>query len=194
MEGEGIKQKDSEIIKASEKEEIQLRKTKSEDIFEIIQRYDYYIGQANSKASFLIGIIGLALFALMTNKLYLIDITELSKCYWLNNIIFILAGGGLFIALILAMRVLFPIVFSGNETGSYTSFVAYSSVAKMKYEVFREHHASNDYDFWEDLIRQAYILATITDKKFILIKWAVRSTIFSIIMFILLFAMMSIKG
>jgi len=57
MEGEGIKQKDSEIIKAPEKEEIQLRKTRSEDIFEIIKRYDYYIGQVtnNQTLSILIG-------------------------------------------------------------------------------------------------------------------------------------------
>lgn len=195
MKGEGAKQKEAKNIAINnEKEEIQQRKTSITEIFEVIKRYDYYIGQANSKASFLISIIGVILFLLIMNSAYLITSTEWCKYPWINDTILLLSGMGLFVALLLSLAVLFPLISSGNETGSYTSFIAYSSIAKMKYDVFRGHHASNDYDFWEDLVRQTHTLAIITDRKFMLIKSAVISAIFSVIMFSLLFLMMIIKG
>lgn len=195
MKGEGAKQKEAKnTVISNEKEEIQQRKTSITEIFEVIKRYDYYIGQANSKASFLISIIGVILFALIMNSAYLITSTEWCKYPWVNDTILLLSGAGLFVALLLSLAVLFPIISSGNEPGSYTSFIAYSSVAKMKYDVFRGHHGSNDYDFWEDLVRQTHTLAIITDRKFILIKSAVITAIFSVIMFLLLFLMMIIKG
>lgn len=165
------------------KEPILQKSTEVEYLFKIINRYDFYIGQASLKASFLITIVGVILGTLYHYGGYLVHAIQSDG---INNLILIVIGFGLVVALILALIVVFPITLPGNELGSYTSFIAFSSVARMKYEIFQAHHLSNDYDLKEDLLRQVHILAKITNDKFTLIKWAVWSLVPSIILLVLM--------
>ena len=170
------------------------KKTETKNIFEVLKRYDYYISQANSKASFLIGITGVILVALISQRTNILNITECPNLLWLNNILFFLIGLGLLVSLFLSLLVVFPITTGGEKCGEYTSFIAYSNVAKMSFDAFNAHHSSETYDFWTDLIKQTHIVAQILNTKFLQLKIAVWSLLISVVLFTFLFFVIAMVG
>lgn len=163
------------------------KRTDTKDIFEVLKRYDVYISQANSKASFLISIVGIGVVLLIANHQLMLSMTECAKFPWLNDAILGLIGITLTISLILSLLVVFPVTWGGEKHGEYISYIAYSSVAKMTYDVFQAHHTSENYDFWTDLIRQAHVVARILNRKFIQLKFAAVSSIAGVILYVILF-------
>jgi len=183
--GEKRKTEDSDLQAAKITREY--KRTETKDIFEVLKRYDTYISQANSKASFLISIIGIGVVLLIANHQLILNMTECTRFPWLNVIILGLIGVALLLSLLLSLLVVFPLTWGGEKHGEYISYIAYSSVAKMTYDVFQGHHSSETYDLWTDLIRQTYIVARILNIKFLQLKFAVGSSIVAVFLFAVLF-------
>src|SRR3989339_1810791 len=152
-------------------------RTSIEYIFEILKRYDVLIGQANAKASFLISISGVLVGTLIMFAQKCSDF----KILLISSGILLLAG------LVIALFVVFPLTNSGDVRGEYTSFIAYSSVAEMKFETYQSHHMSEAYDFWTDLIRQAHLVAKIAHTKYILVRYASIAVVVALIPVTILF-------
>ncbi len=183
--GEKRKTEDSDL--QTTKITIEHKRTETKDIFEVLKRYDAYISQANSKASFLISIIGISTALLITNHQFILSMTECAKFPWLNDIILGSIGITLSISLILSLLVVFPVTWGGEKHGEYISYIAYSSVAKMTYDVFQAHHTSENYDFWTDLFRQTHVVARILNRKFTQLKFAAVSSIVAVVLSVVLF-------
>lgn len=171
----------------------QERRTPESNVLAILHRYDKSIALANQKASFLIGSSGVILGIAIIERSKILIATEMTYVTWLNDVLYLIAGLGLFGVLICSLIVAFPITESGAKVGEYTSFIAYSSVAEMKIETFQSKLSSTDYDYWSDLVRQTHQLAKITARKFKVLKWASGFAIISVGSIILLFIMVSFK-
>jgi len=163
------------------------KRTATKDVWEVLKRHDVYISQANLKASFLISMVGIGGVFLITNRQSILDMTECIKFTWLNDLALWAIGIILLASLLFSLVVVFPLTWGGEKHGEYTSYIAYSSVAKMTYDVFQAHHASETYDFWTDLIRQTHVVAKILNRKFFQLKLAAVSSIIAVLLCGILF-------
>lgn len=162
-------------------------RTHQANILAVLKRYDTYIGQVNQKASFLMAATGLLLVTAIAQRRDVLGSTEVGLAGWINDAFYLLAGLGLFTTLGLSLAVLLPITRWGTKHGEDTSFIAYSSVAKMQLAVLRSRLASADYDFWDDLVRETHALARITATKFLIVGWASWAAVISTASFFILF-------
>lgn len=153
----------------------------------ILHRYDQLISLANQKASFLIGIAGVILVTTIAQQTQILKTTECVFAVWLNDIFYMMAGLGLIAVLALSLLVVLPITKSGEIHGRYTSFIAYSSVAKIDVESYCSKLAANDYDYWYDLVRQTHQVAKILNLKFQILGWASYSALVSAVSIMALF-------
>jgi hypothetical protein len=165
------------------------RRLPEENVLAVLARYDKLIELANWKASFLLSVIGLILIAGITQKASILYFSEIDKIKWLNDTFYTVSMLALFAVFLLSLYVVLPFTHPGGEHGEYTSFIAYSSVAKMKPEVFRSKLASTDYNFWDDLVRQTYAVGKIVDFKFKLLGFASWFTIAAVIFSATLFCL-----
>jgi len=170
-----------------------VRRTPESIVLSVLQRYDAYVALANQKASFLMGASGLVLVAAVAKRSKLLTGTEIAYVTWLNDVLYLIAGLGLFGVLICSLAIILPITRTGAKHGEYTSFIAYSSVAKMDVETFRSKLSSTDYDFWNDLVRQTHQLAKITADKFEILKWASWLALISTVLIAILFLIVAFK-
>jgi hypothetical protein len=171
----------------------QERRTPESNVLAILHRYDKFVALANQKASFLIGSSGVVLGIAIIERSKILIATEMICVTWLNDVLYLIAGLGLFGVLICSLIVAFPITGPGAKVGEYISFIAYSSVAEMKIETFQSKLSSTDYDFWNDLVRQTHQLAKITASKFKILKLATWFAIISVSSIALLFIIVTLK-
>jgi len=165
------------------------RRTSESNILSVLHRYDGNIAMANQKASLLIGVAGVVLVAVVVKRPELLVATEIASIAWLNDILYLIAGLGLLGVLSCSLLIVLPITKAGDKHSEYTSFIAYSSVAKMDVETFHSKLASTDYDFWSDLVRQTHQLAKITTAKFLILGWASWLALISVVSIAILFLM-----
>lgn len=140
----------------------------------IIQRYDTYIGGANTKGAFLLAFNSFLCGGLLSNYNTLITFIESD---WLTAYkiavlcVFVLGVGSLVIVLL----AIFPFLKSGNSSpDKYHSLIYFGSVSMFesaaKYQEASQNGDENSFN--EDASKQAFQLATGLRKKFNYLSWA----------------------
>lgn len=183
----GTSTKESTSAEAKKAVPSRTRGVSESNVLSILHRYDANIAMANHKASFLIGVVSILFVAAMFKRSDLLAATEIASASWLNNTLYLLLGLGLIGVFLCSLLVVLPITTSGHKHGEYTSFISYSSVARMDPETFGSKLASMDYDFWDDLVRQTHYVAKITTVKFRILVWASRLALASVVFAAVLF-------
>jgi hypothetical protein len=172
-ESSGGRAKETNLAKKEKTTPPITRRTPESSVFFILGRYDSYVTLANQKASFLIAAATIVFVAAIVKRSDILAATEIASVAWFNDLLYLIAGLGLFGVLGLSLLIVVPITKSGDKQhGEYKSFIAYSSVAKIDVETFRSRLSSTDYDFWNDLVRQTHQMAKLLAVKFQILGWA----------------------
>ncbi|HVW98687.1 MAG TPA: Pycsar system effector family protein [Mucilaginibacter sp.] len=140
----------------------------------IIQRYDTYIGGANTKGAFLLAFNSFLCGGLLSNYKTLIAFVEANwlTAYKLSVLgVFILGVGSLVVVLL----AIFPFLKSGNSSPDrYHSLIYFGSVSMFdnasKYQDALQ--AADEQSFIDDASKQAFQLATGLRKKYNYLSWA----------------------
>ncbi|WP_256004959.1 Pycsar system effector family protein [Pedobacter deserti] len=140
----------------------------------IIQRYDTYIGGANTKGAFLLAFNSFLCGGLLSNYKTLITFVEANwlTAYKISVLgVFILGVGSLVVVLL----AIFPFLKSGNSSPDrYHSLIYFGSVSMFdnasKYQDALQ--AADEQSFIDDASKQAFQLATGLRKKYNYLSWA----------------------
>lgn len=146
-------------------------KIKQDFLFDIIKRYDHYIGTTNFKVglmlSFLVTVIlGLAIRAMTVEKLPTSNL--------IITIITLTIISALF-AIIQLFRAVFPNTNTISETKSLIFFGDVASAKNGANGYYKKVMAATDEQITKDIATQAFVVAEIVNEKFRILKIAVNT-------------------
>ncbi|WP_312333959.1 Pycsar system effector family protein [Sphingobacterium sp.] len=150
----------------------------------IIQRYDTYISNSNTKGSFLLSLNAVILTLCVSNLTKIFEDQAGCKIISIILVSILLASG--IMAIVFVVRALYPFTSSGSShLSKYSSNIFFGSVRKYRTpkEYWDSINSSTDTEFEEDMARQAYTLAVGLDKKFRFLKiasWFIYVDLFAI--------------
>ncbi|WDZ99602.1 Pycsar system effector family protein [Mucilaginibacter sp. SJ] len=140
----------------------------------IVQRYDTYIGGANTKGAFLLAFNSFLCGGLLSNYKTLITFVETDwlTAYKLAVLCVFILGVG---SLVIVLFAIFPFLKSGNSSiDRYHSLIYFGSVSMFD-NVTKYQEALNAVDeqaFNDDVSKQAFQLAKGLRKKYNYLSWA----------------------
>lgn len=157
-------------------------KEKSAFLFDVIKRYDHYIGTTNFKVGLMMSFIATIVLGL-TIRLISLEIIQDSCNYILFLTVFF--GVTTILLSLLAAINLFRAVFPNtNNTSDTKSLIFFGDVASCDNGAsgyFEEVKGANEALLLEDLSTQTYNVAQIVNEKFRVLKIAVNIIIYGVI-------------
>lgn len=146
--------------------------------FDIINRYDHYIGTTNFKIGLLLSFIVAVLAAITLRAVGFLSVSnELSTTVTLATVI---CAATVFAAAIYLIRAVSPNV----ETANYRSYIFFGDVAKWdggEREYYSLFSSESDDNLLKDICFQTHSVAKVTNEKFRLIGIATKIIIRGVI-------------
>jgi len=156
-------------------------------LFDVLKRYDHYIGTTNFKVGLLLSFLATVIILLSTR------IMSLETSHISSTIVYIFAllfYGGTIISSLLAVNSLLTVVFPNTKNDIDSSSLIFygdvSNTANGASGYFKKVKEATTEDLINDLATQTYIVAGIVDEKFKVLKKTVRIVRFAVIPFFLL--------
>lgn len=151
-------------------------------LFDVIKRYDHYVGTTNFKVALMMSFIVTIILGLTIRVMLLTPDQNGSSCIYYAAIIF--AGATILCSLLTAVN-LFRVVFPNTKNeDSPNSLIFFGDVSVCKngsdgyFEKVKNAEMDN---LLKDLATQTYVVSGIVSEKFRILKIAVNITIYAIV-------------
>lgn len=151
-------------------------------LFDIIKRYDHYIGTTNFKVGLLMSFIAAIILGLSI-RIILTDPSD-SDCKFLYNVASALSVLTILLSIFTAVNLL-RVVFPNTKTDkSYKSLIFFGDVLATDNEAdgyAKKIREATPEEILEDLSKQTFIIAEIVNEKFRVLKIAVNIAVYGVV-------------
>jgi hypothetical protein len=160
----------------------------------IIERFDHYYDAVNNKGSFYIGLNTFIFSGICVGYLSMHDKVTIGFLFWLLFIGLVLCNA---LSIYFTVMALMPFLKGNHHRNELPSLVYFGGIARHELSHFKEKfQKANDESMLDDLIEQAYCLATGLDTKYKRLKiagWFVVAQ-FIVMLPLLLFIIKNLKS